>query len=122
MSDSQCPHCHAHRSEHSLFCPLAPPEWKAANYDRLAENFHSLVKRRDEERKQRRGLVTALQGKCAMLRHENNKLRSRESQRRAAALALLAAWCEKQVPAVAQQIREWAEGEYPWLKEDRHDP
>lgn len=74
MSNDKCPakECGAYGGHHPL-CPLAPPEYKEAQLTRYMvalnqglERYRLMAER-----------VTLWQGKHALLRHENNRLRKK---------------------------------------------
>ena len=72
----ECSECRAMNGHHPL-CELASVEYKAA---RLAAIYQTMLKLlRQRERLQQ--LVNLWQGKHALLRHENNKLRRKLKER-----------------------------------------
>jgi hypothetical protein len=74
----QCPDpgCRAYHGGHTPGCKLAPPEYKAAQLDRMYEMllYGRAVQGRLKDQ------TTLWQGKFHMLRQENNKLRQRNKR------------------------------------------
>lgn len=67
--------------EHDILCPNSPlahdPEGLRAWITKDREQRRELWRKESAFRQTLRGHVTALQGKVAVLRHENNKLRAK---------------------------------------------
>ena len=70
----QCPECKCYGG-HTPQCSIAPPEYKA----RQLERFGDLLRERVAEADRLRERIEFWQSKCAVLRHENNRLRKKLS-------------------------------------------
>ncbi len=78
----RCPECRMSGGFHQWSCGSIPAAEQAAHFERYAKTFLNGQERYREATQQRNRVISALQGKCAVLKHENNKLRSWQRRQR----------------------------------------
>lgn len=73
----QDPKCLAFDGQHAWWCPSAPAEWRAANFQRVVKSFNDQCRQLELRVSRLVKQVTFWQGKFRIVTHENNQLRKR---------------------------------------------
>lgn len=71
----RCPECLAYGGFHTWLCRSIPYDQKVAHLEWYANTFLNGQERYRKAMLARKDMIAALQGKCAVLKHENNRLR-----------------------------------------------
>lgn len=80
MDNEKCPECSAYQGHHHPKCSLIDGEHAKTLLHQYYDNWLEARNKRDGALKHWRDLVTFWQGKCAILRQENNALRRKVSR------------------------------------------